>query len=319
MSVFSKTANVLRMLSDAIRTHLYFFFRDVRYGMLCRDKDDLLNRLLVAGHIIEKGITMPHRRYGFGLGVIRTVIGFCDTCIQRYGAEHDQLQLALDDLLEYRQIHLEANYELPSDVLAGIARLEAHVIRPLTLCKTFSKEEFFASDASAFPAFARSRHTSRYFDGEVSDEVIRKAVEQAQTAPSACNRQSTRVWCVAGEKKEQVIGLQNGNRGFGAGIGQMLVITSNQKCWDYNHRTSAYLDGGIFTMNLLYALHYQKVCACTLNAHLTIRQQKELRRILGMDDAEIPVCFIAIGQPQDTMMVAKSGRLSTGTILHFVK
>lgn len=126
------------------------------------------------------------------------------------------------------------------------------------------------------------------------------------------------MYAVSDEKKDEVIGLQNGNRGFGEDIGQMLVVTSNQIDWDADFRTSAYLDGGIFTMNLLYALHYYHICACTLNAHLSIKKQKKLREITGMKPAEIPVCFIGIGMPTEKMRIAKSRRLSIEQVLHFV-
>ena len=72
-------------------------------------------------------------------------------------------------------------------------------------------------------------------------------------------------------------------------------------------------------MNLLYALHYFKICACTLNAHLNVRKQAKLRKIVGMEKAEIPVCFIAIGKPKERMRIAKSRRLALRNILKFVE
>ena len=72
-------------------------------------------------------------------------------------------------------------------------------------------------------------------------------------------------------------------------------------------------------MNLLYALHYYHICACTLNAHLSIKKQKQLRKIVGMKPAEIPICFIGIGMPTEKMRIAKSRRLSLGQVLDFVE
>lgn len=306
--------NCFLMIINALISHIYWYYRDVRYSILNRGKEDLLNRLLVAGHVVEKGITMPNRRYGFGKDVIRLLIMFCNKCIKQYGTEYNQLQLALDDLYEYRRIHIENNYELPSDILFGIENLMCYKITENISCKEYTIKEFF-SECNDFKDFAYSRHTSRYFSGGVDKDIIFKAVELAKTAPSACNRQSIRVKVVSGNKKEELLNLQNGNRGFGDTIGQILLITSNQADWDYNFRTSAYLDGGIFTMNLLYALHYYKVCACTLNAHFSIKKQKKLRQITGLEKSEIPICLIAIGMPQANMMIAKSSRLDTENII----
>lgn len=316
-----KIVNAISMLFNTIYSHAIWFVRDLKYGMFCRNKVDLENRLLVGGHIIEKGITMPNRRYGFGLGVVRMMLSLCNKYIDRYGTDSEQLLYAVDDLREYLDIHQTAKYELPADIVKNIVEIQklgGQDFKPVN-CLDVKKSDFF-KETSDFKDFAYSRHTSRWFNGEpVENDLITKAIDLARTAPSACNRQSIKVYVVAGEKKEQVIGLQNGNRGFGDNIGQMLIITSNQIDWDEEFRTSAYLDGGIFTMNLLYALHYFKICACTLNAHLNIRKQAKLRKIVGMDKAEIPVCFIAIGKPKERMRIAKSRRLSLSNILKFVE
>lgn len=317
-NLLSKIWNIIIRCSNFFNTYTYWALRDIRYGMICRDKDDLLNRLLVAGHIIEKGITMPERRLGFGQGVIRLVISFCDRCIQKYGIDFDQLQLALDDLDEYLKVHKKQNVSLPQDIENNIERLVKYKKNQGIECKEYSKEEFFRKTDN-FLDFAESRHTSRWYNGEtVPNDLLKKAVRLAMTAPSACNRQSVRVKIVGGVNKDKLVELQNGNRGFGNTIGQMIVITSNQKAWDYNFRTSAYLDGGIFVMNLLYALHYYKICACTLNAHLTIKKQKKVRQIVNADKSELIIAFIAVGMPTDKMMIAKSTRLSIDNILSFV-
>ena len=316
-----KIANAISMLFNTIYSHAIWLVRDLKYGMFCRNKVDLENRLLVGGHIIEKGITMPDRRYGFGQGVVRMMLSLCNKYIDRYGTDSEQLLYAIDDLREYLDIHQTAKYELPSDIVKNIVEIQKIGGQDFKLvnCLDVKKSDFF-KETGNFKDFAYSRHTSRWFNGEpVEDDLITKAIDLARTAPSACNRQSIKVYVVAGEKKEQVIGLQNGNRGFGDNIGQMLIISSNQIDWDEEFRTSAYLDGGIFTMNLLYALHYFKICACTLNAHLNVRKQAKLRKIVGMEKAEIPVCFIAIGKPKERMRIAKSRRLALRNILKFVE
>lgn len=316
-----KIVNAISMLFNTIYSHAVWFVRDLKYGMFCRNKADLENRLLVGGHIIEKGITMPNRRYGFGIGVVRMMLSLCHRFIDRYGTDNEQLQFAIDDLREYLDIHRTAGYELPTDIVKDIIEIQKLGGQNCKSadCLDLEESDFF-KETRDFKEFAYSRHTSRWFNGEpVENDLIAKAVDLARTAPSACNRQSIKVYVVSGEKKEKVIGLQNGNRGFGDNIGQMLIISSNQIDWDEEFRTSAYLDGGIFTMNLLYALHYFKICACTLNAHLNIGKQAKLRKIVGMDKAEIPVCFIAIGKPMKRMRIAKSRRLSLSKVLKFVE
>ena len=80
----------------------------------------------------------------------------------------------------------------------------------------------------------------------------------------------------------------------------------------------ANVDGGIFTMNLLYALHYYNIAACTLNACMSIQNRKRLCRVVGMHEAEFAVAFIAIGNAPDKFMVAASQRLNLERVIEFV-
>lgn len=314
----NKIIRFISILFDACSNSLYWLFRDLKYGAFTRNQDDLLNRLLVAGHVLEKGITMPNRRLGFGQGVVETVIGMCNKCISKYGNDFPQLQFAILDLEEYLTIHNEQNYELPQNIIDGIQSLLKHKKHELVPSKEFTAESFF-EDYKDFKEFAYQRHTVRYYsDKNVPNELITKAIELATTTPSACNRQSTRVKVASGEKKDLILKLQNGNRGFGQFVNKMLIITSEQSAWNYKFRTSAYLDGGIFTMNLLYALHYYKICACTLNAHLNRKKIKKLRDIIGMKESEIPIVFIAIGMPAESFKTATSRRIEAENIVSFV-
>lgn len=71
-------------------------------------------------------------------------------------------------------------------------------------------------------------------------------------------------------------------------------------------------------MNLLYALHYYGIVACTLNAYLGSKKSKKLYRKLGISESELPVVFIAIGNPTDNFMIPKSQRLSYEDIVQVV-
>lgn len=120
MHILNKTINVLKTFFDTFYNHCVWFVRDVKYGMLTHNRDDLENRLLVGGHIIEKGITMPNRRYGFGLGVVQLVESMCNKYMDKYGTDNEQLQFAIDDLREYLQIHKTSGHDLPKEVVSGL-------------------------------------------------------------------------------------------------------------------------------------------------------------------------------------------------------
>lgn len=281
-----------------------------------QDKRASLASLLVVSHVLEKGITMPNRRMGFGFENVRFIISLCDMIIQKWGADYIEVQAALADLKQYLDIHREANYELPEDIKEDITRLTSKMNVKDDNCYTSTKEVYFAP-TSNFQEFAKSRHSVRWFaDTPVDDEKLLKAIKLAQTAPSACNRQATRVKIISSkEGKELCCKLQHGNRGFGDKADKWLLITTELGDWSHTDVPSAYIDAGIFTMNLLYALHYYGIAACTLNAYIELDKRDILQKGLGYPASELPVVFIIIGNPAEKFMVPKSRRLNVNDII----
>ena len=297
----------------------YWFKRDVKSSMLFRNEKSDMANLLIMGHVLEKGITMPNRRLGFGYERVRELITFLKEVISLYSANHTEVQAALGDLEQYDRLHKDNDFALPKDIQQGIDDLKCFKSEDTSLCFKTTVADYFGS-VSDFAEFAHQRHSVRWYsDVPVPEETIIKSIKLAQTAPSACNRQSTKVYILSSkEAKEVAIGIQNGNRGFGHLADKMLLITANMKCWGPEIRTSAFLDAGIFIMNLLYALHYNKVCACTLNAHMNKKKRKQLQQAIGYTDSEVPVAFISIGNPPQEFMIAGSQRVEVGQMFTIV-
>lgn len=311
--IYYKTYRIWKIISNA----LYWLVRDIKYSEFYKGKNDLRNRLLITGHVIEKGITMPNRRLGFGYGQVRTLISLCKQALLHNISDSEQFQFALKDLYEYRQIHQDNGFELPHDIKEGIdSLLNGKKVSSKSIHIT--KDEFFNS-GSDFKCFANSRHSVRNFsDEKISEDNLKTVIELAQTAPSACNRQSVRIHIYDGDAKKNVLGLQNGNRGWGDLADKVIIVTSEQTAWDGYFTKAAYLDGGIYTMNLLYALHYYGICACCLNLYLQKKEMNELRKVSCIPDSEIPVVMIAIGYPPKyDFMVAQSNRIDFQRILSF--
>lgn len=279
-------------------------------------RESALASLMITSHVLEKGITMPNRRLGFGYDRVRQIVESCKDIIERYGSKSIELQSALADLKQYYDIHKEASFRLPADIESNIIALLAYLEIDDANCWETTKEEYFEKK-NDFAEFAASRHSIRWFSNEpIDDEILMKAIKLAQTAPSACNRQASRLKVISSpEGKKLCCELQNGNRGFGNMADKWLLVTADLSAWALNHPYSPYIDGGIFAMNLLYALHYYGIVACALNAHLTIEQRERLQKFVGYQESEVPIVFIVIGNPQDKFMVPKSRRLDFRSII----
>lgn len=288
------------------------------YSIVKNETVDLAE-LSIVSHILEKGITMPKRRLGFGYDNVRVVIRRIKQIIIKYSSHQIEIQSAICDLKQYYKIHKEANFDLPADIDAGINEILKYKQYDTQPCFEIAKDEYF-KETNNFAEFANQRHSVRWYtDGPITDDEIVKVINLAQTAPSACNRQGTKVYVISTEeKKKEVLKLQKGNRGFGNKAERILLITNNMNKYKYSNKAMAFTDSGIFTMNLLYALHYYKICACTLNAALSIRKERNLRKIIGYSKSEFPVVFISIGHAPEKIMIAGSQRLKTHDICNFI-
>lgn len=158
--------------------------------------------LMVANYTLEKGLTMPSCRLGFGYPKVRGVIANCRKYIRDYSPNHIEIQCAIGILQQYYNMHVDNHFELPEDIVVGIQDLLKSKLCNTKLCYETTKSEYFAPTDN-FKDFALSRHSIRWYSDEiVPNEDVIKAIHLAQTAPSACNRQEIKVYVIASEEKK---------------------------------------------------------------------------------------------------------------------
>ena len=261
-------------------------------GALHLDRMAAARAEIVMGyHVLEKGLTMPRRRLGFGKGAVLHLMNLVDSFERRFGTEDCQVRHAVAVLRAYRELHrgqpdpmprLDAFLAARGDVPAAV---EPHVTRG----------EFFSAKDAPFPQFAASRHVCRHFAGSVPRETVESAVELALTAPSACNRQHARVHVVDDPSlRNRLFAAQGGTRGFGADADKVLVVTSDLSAvrWGWE-RHDCWVNGGIFVMNLCYALHYFGVAHCILHWSVSPETDREAHELLGIPANEAITMDIA--------------------------
>lgn len=282
-------------------------------GALHLDRKAAARAEIVMGyHVIEKGLTMPRRRLGFGKGAVVHLMNLVDSFERRFGSD-PQVRHAVGVLRAYRELHRDSPEAMP--------RLDAFLAArpdvPAAIEPHVTREAFFAAKDASFPAFAASRHVVRHFAGPVPKETVETAVSIALTAPSACNRQPVHVHAIDDHSlRDKLFALQGGTRGFGQDADKVLVVTADLSCirWAWE-RHDCYVNGGIFVMNLCYALHYQGVAHCILHWSVSPEADKAARALLGIPENEAIVQVIACGMPPEEFDVAASPRLPVSDVL----
>jgi nitroreductase len=306
---------------NQVKIYIYDIWRDIKYSNgFFRDDNEtkLLTKIILDSHSIEKGLTMPNKRLGFGQAKILTLVKRCNDFKSQYSDENIYFMEVIGVIKEYLRFHRNEGFVLPMEVISSCEELVApyasvkETIQPLK-----TSDQYFEYSNSSFLLFSNSRRSIRNFSGKISEESLFKAIELARNAPSTCNRQSIRVHIVKGEsKKRELLKIQSGNRGFGDLAECLLILTSDLSAWEAGKlRHGPYMDGGIFTMNLLYSLHYYKIAACPLNLFLPVDKDKKLRSIIPIPDNEAIIVMIAIGSLPEQISIAHSARKSTQSII----
>ena len=282
-------------------------------GALHLDRQAAARAEIVMGyHVLEKGLTMPHRRLGFGRGAVVHLMNLVASFERRFGADA-QVSHAVGVLRAYRELHRDWPEPMP--------RLDAFLAEradvPAAHEPHVTRAEFFAAKDAPFPEFAASRHVVRHFAGPVPRETIESAVALATTAPSACNRQHARVHVIDDTAlRDRLFAAQGGTRGFGQDADKVIVVTADLSTvrWGWE-RHDCYVNGGIFVMNLCYALHYFGVAHCILHWSVPPKVDRAAHDFLGIPPNEAIEQVIACGMPPEQFDVAASPRLVASDIL----
>lgn len=306
---------------------LYFYYlltahRAASYDLSMRVRDKVYNRdaagkvkrdLTLLYHIVEKGLTMPEPRPGFGKKVVADL---CNVIMKyhRMQLPADALEFvqAVSSIHEYDEFHRNIGFEYNPDIKIKLQQVLSQFpeVRGEEQISTTSGS-YFAKINAPFDEFCVSRFSVRnYIDKEIPVSVLMDCIQLAQKSPSFCNRQPTRVHVVKSpEKKEAILAIQNGNRGFGHLAETLLVLTSDiSTTKDIHERFENHLNGGMFAMTLLNALHFHKIAACSLNWSVSPDKDKIMRKILNVPENEVVLLVISCGYPPETFRMASSPR-----------
>lgn len=280
----------------------------------------LIGRIIRECHVIEKGLTMPDPRLGFGRELLISLSKNCIIYFKKYG-NNEQLSHALGVILEYELFHKQHSFELDKELLIYINEIRKNYKVTPSEQRSMTKNNYFKNTDQNFIKFAQSRSSIRNYSPEnISVEKIILALDLARNTPSACNRQCWRTYLFSNkEKMNEILKLQGGNRGFGHLANKIIVITSEIGAFtSAGERNAAFIDGGMYAMNLLYGLHFYKIAACILNCSFNVQKDSEMRMICSIKESEVFIAMILCGIPPDRFKIAASLRYPvdrTNTVL----
>jgi nitroreductase len=290
------------------------------------DSEQLSAIIVMEYHRLEKGLSLPERRLGASQDVIPRLSSAICEHVERFGL-NETVKIGISVLEAYRLEN--AAFDFPEEIQSNFQRVAAialhsqpEIYKKVGGYKEISDKEIRFSSKNVGLKFFKGRHSIRTYTGESIDrKYVEQMLEIALTAPSVCNRQASRVYAIDSKKLIcDVLKYQNGNRGFTDKVALLLVVVTDQRRFvSVEERNQGWIDGGLFSMNLMLGIHALGLGCCPLNWCASRENDRAVRALLEIPDFESVIMLISVGHIPERLSVATSTRRRVDEILRFIE
>tara|TARA_Y100001970_G_scaffold269313_1_gene361599 strand:- start:4956 stop:5984 length:1029 start_codon:yes stop_codon:yes gene_type:complete len=319
----------IRLMYSKIKLLLGFYYDLKNFrnysGTFVSNKYSFEAKITKSYHIIEKGLSLKDPYAKFGLRTIKLLQkDLYDFCSQ-YGV-NETVMYAISTLEEYITFNKNKGHDM-NDLSEWIDMFKVDFANSFKTphnggTKLITKDYIDKNSKIDLYKFFSSRHSIRHFDDTktIDIDIIKKAVKMAQTSPSVCNRQSARLYLVEDNlKKQNILKLQSGNRGFGDKADKILIVGVDLNCFlSAGERYQGWIDGGLFSMSLVYALHSFGLGTCCLNWSKESNIDKQLKKEAELPKNILVIMLIAVGHIPNDLKVAQSNRRNIDDVFEVI-
>lgn len=263
------------------------------------EKERIRLNVLLLSHSLEKGSGISNVKKGYGeekaLKLIENLL-VLDNMGEVGSFEYAEGIAVLKSYIKYKHDHNE-----------DISEIEKR-FKELSLDKVnetykggysiIEKQELEQGASCDFETLVKSRHSLRHAaDEEVKRYEFLKAIEIANHAPSACNRQPCKVYCsFEKDKNERLSKLVPGNKSFADEIPYYCVVTAERDFFPKGETLQWYLNGGIYVSYLTLALHSLGIGSCIFQWPDFYETEETLRKLAGIKKSEAVISIIGFGK-----------------------
>lgn len=268
-------------------------------------------------HALEKGMSFDNPR-PFGKDKVKELIRlFPDIKTENSSA----IIIVVNTLREYASFY-EKHSWTNSDEYSLVKKF-LHEAKDVALheagTKMITKEDIMKDASIDYGAFMKSRHSIRAFSKQVlRKEDFKKAIEIARLTPSACNRQMVRAFFCDSKNAKDVVTttIRHNLSGFDIKTVTPIVITYDASAFDGpRERNQGWLNAGLFTMNLVNAMHSLGIASCICEFQENLAAERNLKKALHIPDSERVAVTIMAGYYRDKNKVYVSQRITADEIM----
>lgn len=268
-------------------------------------------------HRLEKGIIMRPRRIPFGKDYVPGAVASFAKLDATSSIPAEDREWAVDVLSQYFEITGAAGDPWLTEARRHFERLGVGNPLPAQVPYARSVSPEASVTIEQLEMLSRRRRSVRWFaDVEVDPTAVDRALMVAGQAPSACNRQNVRFHLVYGtEDSAKVLGTVGGTRGFAHQVPAVAVVIG--RLAGYRHafdRHAIFIDGGLASMSLLYALETQGLSSCCINWPDVGAQYSKIRKLVPLESDEQVLMLVAIGTASADGMIPFSSKRGISTL-----
>ena len=313
--IFNNFKDQLLLEKAFLREIVKFWILLRKYNASSHTDDDIEKMqytLLRENHTIEKGMSMRNPKRGFGQQKVMHLLERLNVYADCY-YKKDPAFLNYPLSTIYNYIHYTKSCGIDIDEIERqfyllLNKTHNENITGHVCVYTESKNHILENCNKDFKSIIFSRHSIRYFKKEIPKiETIEQALKIAQQTPSACNRQGWHTHIYDEKKSLELLKWQGGCRGFEDEIKCTILVTANLKAFLSYEVHQAYVDGGLYAMNLINALHSLGLGTIPLSVAFECTKLEGLK-YLGIPQNEVPIVIVGIGEMMDEFNVAVSQR-----------
>ncbi|MBE0459499.1 nitroreductase family protein [Pseudoalteromonas prydzensis] len=250
-------------------------------------------------HRLEKGLIMRPRRDVFGNAFIGETVSSFILAIEQDAVKESERTWFIDVLSEYFEVvssspEIDAAREEFYRVCSGSKISNQSKSIPYSH-KSIPKADISFEQLEML--FKQRRSVRWYEDRDVDVNLIRKAVNIATQAPSACNRQPFKFHTVTNKGLvKKVADCAMGTVGFSHNLKTIIAVVGELSSYPAERdRHVIYIDGALVTMQLMLALETLGLSTCAINWPDIESREKMLDELLGLKKYERTIMLLAVG------------------------
>lgn len=313
----------LKNLRKTIRNDFNIVHSIGRQLSASRNSDEFLAAELIRNtHSMEKGLSIPNPKLGYGHAKQEEML---DCILKLKDSQNifavEAIKMAVDSLRKYLDYHDANNYsDKMIEKIRGVLKEYPNTNSGVYGGTVTLNKDTLKFDIPAIEEFIRARHSIRDFsEDDVSDENLLKALELAQRAPSACNRQGYRVYVLGQEQSKEYAKQLKGIGGFADSVNRFIMITGKLSTYKKEEINQYIVSASMYAAYLTLTLHLYGMGACVVQRPLIYNKNwEQLREKYNIPNDEQLICLLATGNLKEEMQVPLSHRLSKDIMFHFI-